>query len=245
VVLTVTLPDATSATPTVTGPVSGTWSATYVTSQAGRHAARWTGGGQAFTDAFDVAAADAGGVVSLADAKAHLGKTSTTDDEEMRRFIAAATEFIEGEIGGPVVRTTKTEVVTGHGVRTRTGVSPGFGDLIFLTYSPVIQLLSVTTSTGTTYDVSSLYLDAEAGIVTPGTGYSLPRPLFVVYDAGYGVIPALLQQAALDYIKWLWQSQRGPTPLPQPGDEFETVTPATVPYRITQALTRFRRPVLA
>ena len=57
VVLTLTMPDGTTATPAVTGPVSGTWSASYVTVQAGHHRAAWSGGGQGYTDAFDVDAA--------------------------------------------------------------------------------------------------------------------------------------------------------------------------------------------
>jgi hypothetical protein len=56
----------------------------------------------------------------------------------------------------------------------------------------------------------------------------------------------LIRQAALDYIAWMWEDQRGAAPLPPPGgDDFAVQAPATVPFKILQALEPYRVPAIA
>jgi len=199
VVLTLTMPDGTTATPAVTGPVSGTWSASYVTTQAGHHRASWAGGGQGYTDAFDVDAASSG-IVSLADAKAHLNVTSTTHDEEIRTMVDAATEWVEHRIG-PVVRRSITTTVT-----------PSGGELFL--EPPVISLTSLTSAFGytETFDLGAVYTDLSTGVVHYGySGTTFSWPVTVTYVAGRAIVPAAVRLATMMMLKAFWETQRGAT----------------------------------
>jgi hypothetical protein len=237
VVLTVTLPDGTSSTPTVTAAGSGVYTASYATTQAGRHTARWVATGinaSAYTDSFDVDAAAPTGLVSLSDVKAHLNMsaTVTTNDEELRRLIDAATDFVEGEIG-PVVRRTISKTII-----------PGADGRLYLN-GPAVSLTTITAAYGSggTYTVGDYYLDGEHGVVHPPYyGTTFAYPVTVEYVGGRVIVPAAIRQAALDYIKWRWEGQRGATALPLPGGEFEVATSATVPWKITQALEPYKTP---
>lgn len=238
VVLTITLPDGTTSTPAVTAAGSGVYTATGPSTQAGRYGVRWVATGtnaSAYTDAYDVDDASPTGIVSLADAKAHLNITLTDNDEELRAFIDAATDFIEGRIG-PVVRRTVTETVTPAGGR------------LFLS-GPVISVTTMTSAYGYsgTYTVGDWTIDGASLVANYGVS-TYCWPVTVTYVGGRVIVPALIRQAALDYVKWLWESQRGPTP-PPPGsfgaDEFAVTAPATAPYRILQALEPYTTPVVA
>ena len=236
VVLTVTKPDASTATPATANPTAGSYTADVDLDQAGRWTYRWVSTGAvtaAQTDVLDVAEQAPTAIVSLADAKAHLNITSTANDEELRRYISAATDFIESRIG-PVARRTITQTV-----------QPS-GGLLFID-GPVISVSSMTAAYGYsyTYTVGSLYVDNAAGIIHPPYGQTFSYPVSVTYVGGRTSVPALIQQAALDYVKWMWETQRGASALPLPGGDFDVATPATVPYRITQALEPYMTPAIA
>lgn len=238
ITLTITLPDGTSATPTVSNPSTGVYTASYATTQAGHHAVRWVATGlnaSAFTDAFEVDVAAPSGLVSLAEVRAHLEfrnpDTANAKDEELRRYIDAATDFIESRIG-PVVRRTITEVV-----RPASGI-------LFMS-GPVISVTSITDTYGygSTYNVANFLPDGSA-IYPLANVATVSYPVTVTYVGGRAVIPALIRQAALDYVKWMWDSsQRGPTSLPV--EDFGVQPQATVPFRILQALEPYMSPVVA
>lgn len=104
VVLTVTLPDGeTTVTPSVTNPSTGRYEAEYVPDEAGLHVVHWRAVDPAavFVDVLDVRPAAEVGVVSLADAKAHLNQTAgrTVEDEELRPILQAATERVARHLG--------------------------------------------------------------------------------------------------------------------------------------------------
>jgi len=201
VVLTVTLPDGTTATPAVTNASAGVYTATYTPTLAGRHGVRWVATGtnaSAYTDAFDVDEAAPSGIVSLADARAHLNVTSTTNDEEIRTMIDAATEWVEHRIG-PVVRRSIT-----------TTVAPAGGTL-FLD-PPVISLTSLTSAYGytETFNLATVYTDLGAGIIRYGyAGGTFAYPVTVTYVAGRAIVPASIRVATLLILKSLWETQRG------------------------------------
>ena len=113
----ITLPDLTTASPSVTHASTGTYTATYTPTQVGRHTVYWQAMGlnaAAFSDVFDVRPAQSTQILSLADAKAALNMNASTNDEELRGYIEATTALIEERIG-PVVQRTVTETVTGWG----------------------------------------------------------------------------------------------------------------------------------
>lgn len=235
VVLTVTDPTGVTSTPAVTNPATGSYTADVDLDQAGRWTYRWVSTGAvvaAQTDVLNVVASAPLGIVSLADVKAHLNITSTGNDDELRHYIAAATDFVESRIG-PVVRRTLVETV-----------QPQSGRL-FLS-APVIEVTSLAGAYGYSgaYTVGNWAIDGASLVANYGVS-TYCWPVTVTYVGGRTIVPATVQHAALDYVKWLWESQRGSTPLPLPGGEFETVTPATVPYRILQALEPYAMPVVA
>lgn len=214
VVLTVTLSDQTTASPAVAHPAVGSYTADYTATQAGRHIARWVATGDnasAYVDVFDVRPAAVVGIVSLADAKKHLNITSTTNDQEIRDHIEAATAIVE-YYTGPADVTSVTEVVQG-------------GYSLVLSHVPAISLTSVTPvySFGLTYNVDDFDLDGAMGVARHKLGWPLIGPLRVVYKAGRAIIPANLQLAARIIIKHLWETQRGGSRRPGMGQSDEIV----------------------
>ena len=107
VVLTVTLPDGTSSLPTVTNASTGNYTATFATTQAGRHQLRWVATGAnagAYTDVLDIAPSNPSFIISLQEAKDALNITTTTRDSEIRDYIRAATVVCEYVAGEPILK---------------------------------------------------------------------------------------------------------------------------------------------
>jgi hypothetical protein len=246
--LTITLPDLTTVTPAVSNPSAGVYTASYLTVQAGRHHARWvTTGSNADAKGYDydVQPADAGGIVSLGEVKTHLGKTSSTDDEQLREFIAAATVIIEDdpEIGiGPVVIRTFVER---H--------YPGWS--LSLWRTPVVSITSVDPwlNWGVSYNPSDLIFDPDTGIVEVKSG--LPffgGPLKVTYKAGRTVIAANVTLGAKEMIKHWWEGQRrgsqpgsrgmGSRAGTSTGETYVTSSGYLIPNRVAQMLRAMRTP---
>ena len=82
-VVTVTLPNGTTATPTVDTVAVGVYRTSYVTAAAGRYTARAVAASYGAADfvAYVQAATTAAGMPALADVQAYLGTTSFTDPE--------------------------------------------------------------------------------------------------------------------------------------------------------------------
>ncbi len=118
---TVTRPDGTTTTATVTKPSTGLyWGSLASSNQAGRWRGVFTGSGTnsgklPFTDVIDVWPADPRLIISLADAKAELNHTTDVNDDELRLYIAATTEIVEHIVGAVLVF---TEVETFNGGKT-------------------------------------------------------------------------------------------------------------------------------
>ena len=216
VVLTVTLPDQTTETPAVTNASTGTYSAEYTPTQAGRHIARWVATGanaSAYTDVFDVTEAAVAGIISLRDAKKHLNMslTLTTNDDELRTHINSATKVVEYYVG-PVAIRSVTQVVRG-------------GASVVLSRTPVISLTSVTAvyAGGPIYNVDDLDLDGETGIVRHLLGVPLVGPLRWVYKVGRTVVDANWQLSARIIVKHLWETQRGGSRRPGMGGQSDDI----------------------
>ncbi|MFI0528543.1 head-tail connector protein [Streptomyces scabiei] len=243
VTLTITLPDGTAVTPAVTNPpaTAGQYSADYPTVQAGRHSLRWvfTGAGlaHAYADVLDVREAAPPALFSLADAKKHLNKTTTADDDEIRAMVEAVTAAVEGYVGAVVERTV-TEV---HDV--------GRTETLALLQTPVLTLTSVAAvlTGGTSYDVDDLDLDAEAGIVRRKDGSLLCGPLRCVYQAGRRIVPAAIILGGKIILQHMWRTQLGPS-RPQVGvGDFEVTEPIpglgyAVPNRALQIMEPYKLP---
>jgi hypothetical protein len=230
-----TLPDGTTVVPSLTNPSTGLLRLDYLTVQEGHHSGKVTATVastvklQAFE--FDVVVSRA--LVSLADARARLNFTSTVSDEEMRSYIESATDYVEGLIG-PVVRRTLVEKV-----------KPADG-LLFLS-APVISLTTITDTYGygQTYNVANFLADGST-IYPLANTVTVCYPVTVTYVGGRVIVDPMIRDAALDYIKWDWESQRGASGSPFQGEgEFEPGVSATPPYRIAQKLQRYMPAVVA
>lgn len=207
VTVTVTLPDGTTASPTVTTPSTGLYQATYVPAAAGRFTYRWVAAGiypGAHTGTFYVMSS-VGAVVSLEETKAYLGipAADTSDDEELRHFIDVVSDFAEASLGWAARRQDVVDV--------RDGGSSG----ILLPTFPVLSVTSVTEN-GTTLSASDYALDAEAGLLTrlsstyvPGTWAAGYRNITVTYVAGQAAPPEWFRHGALVMVDHLWATQRG------------------------------------
>lgn len=221
--LTLTLPDGTAlVSPTTiayTHPSTGKYQVTYVSSQAGRHVARWVATGanaSAFTQQWDVRPAAAAGIISVADAAEALRLTapSTADQERLRSLIDAATDLVERGTRnfrgcGAVVRRTVTSDPT-----------PPSSGRLFLSVTPVISVISVTPYGQPALSPSS-YTFSPGGIVsvTPYGYWSAPSYV-VVYEVGRVVIPSSIIEGTIEIVRHLWESRyRGPASMPLADEE--------------------------
>lgn len=243
-VLTVTLPDGTTATPDVPAPAqSGQYVVDYVTTVAGQHAVRWlfTGPGYAYTDTFDVRPAVPRLILSLADAKLHLRITTPSDEAYLREWLEAITEGVEN-LAGAVVRRTVTEK---HSIPFR-----GIGALMLRTV-PVLELVSLTPvlTGGWTYTPAEFDLD-PSGVVQRLDGARIYGPLRTVHVAGRAVTPASMTAASRIILRHLWRTRHGSSrALPNVGgdDDFSVTEPIpgfgyAIPNRALQLLEPFRLP---
>lgn len=222
--LTVTLPDGTTDSPVVPLPseVPGQVRVNYSPPQVGRYLWQMVteNPNTAYSDVFDVSP-PAVGLVSLARTKQHLNLDTTTDDEELRGFIAAVTKPIEDYLGRKVARQTVVERVTlASGSRT-----------YVLASVPVISVTSVEQIDGSSsWTPDQLDVDTPTGTVTVLSGNTAFRgDLRFTYLAGESAVEENIQMAALITIKHLWETQRGNVGV-QFGDEYGPISPA--PYAL-------------
>jgi hypothetical protein len=241
VVLTITLPDGTTVTQSVTNPSTGRYQVDYTPTVAGRHAARWVATGtnaSAYTDAFDVAEATPALIVSLRDAKQQLNLplATTTHDEELRGFIAAATDAVEF-ITGPVVVRSYSERINGD------------RPMLALSHTPVVSVTSMTPllSDGTAYLAADMDVDPDSGVVQRLTGdWFTGGPWRLTYKAGRSVIPGGVRLAALIIVQHLWRTQRGGQSAVRARSQDDYTEPIpglgySIPNRAMELLQRYRR----
>lgn len=244
-VLTLTLPDGTSTSPAVTHPGTGSYTATYATTMAGLHTARWvattiTGGAaqEVITSTYEVEDS-LEAIISLAELKDHLRITGTGSDEKLRATAEVATDVIENYLDRSLRRRTVVDVLDGGRSSVR------------LCRTPVLSITSVTDS-GTAIPASGYAVDYGAGIVYRG-GTNSPtwfiwgrQSVTVTYVAGpvAGVIPPRIRQAVLELARHLFTVQRGGSNLPRTQDGEGSMGGAAqlIPARVRELLTDDRAP---
>lgn len=133
-------------------------------------------------------------IISLQQLREHLNITDTGEDEELQRFLDAASLAVEDYTGQVVARRTLVEDVY---------VSGGTAYL----RPPVVSVTSVTSLDGET-DLGAPA--AVNGFVGEATG--LPDGWArITYVAGMDDVPAHVQLATAIIAAHLWQTQRLPT----------------------------------
>jgi len=254
VVCTVTLPDGTSATPTVTNSGAGLYDIAYVPSQSGRHVIRWVATGtnaSAFTDEFTVRDLTTLPVVSYDMALEHLNiPAASANQEEIRRFIDAAQDLAENYVGAVLGRRTITSEKY-----------DGNTDVLRLRNPRAISISSVYEN-GDLLDSSQYLLDPTGQRLYRLTTSSLSSTTYgaygywaagvnsvsVTYVAGYTVTPPAVQQGVLEILRHLWQTQRGVTNVMSrtgTGDDFYTGATYSLPRRAMELLDPASLPGLA
>jgi hypothetical protein len=252
-VATISLPDGTSATPSVTHGATGVYSTIYTPSQYGRHLIRWVATGtnpSGFTDEFTVRDLTALPVVSYDSVLAHLNiPTASANEEEIRRFIDAAQDLAENYVGAVLGRRTYVEYYDGN------------TDVLRLRNPRAINVTEVIEA-GVTLDSSQYQLDpsgqrlmrlttnAISGTTAIAYGYFAPgvNSVKVTYVAGFAVTPPAVQQGVLEIIRHLWSTQRGAVNVMNrtgSGDDFYPASTYSLPRRAMELLDPASLPGLA
>lgn len=155
-------------------------------------------------------------VLDIADVKTYLNITASDEeqDDKLTAMIEAAEAAIAERVG-PLEPESRTVRITSA------------NQYLFIP-SPAVELTSVTDSYGTTTDVAGLHLDKRAGIVTANDGTVFGSRWYdVTYMAGRENCPPDLVLAAMEMVRHLWTTQRGPTR--RPGASTSEGTANTIP----------------
>lgn len=153
------------------------------------------------------------GVIPVAEIKEYLNITTSANDAELTLFGNRAEAAIASRCG-PLASTPVTAKVRGFGW----SLSPHI--------TPILSLTSVTPVGGSALTLS-LFVTPEVGLRGPQTiAWLTPGGWFnaawydVVYNAGRSALPDDLRMAALEGIRYYWQTQLGEAPanLPVVGD---------------------------
>lgn len=207
---TITKPDGTTEGPTTVSGVAGVYDYDYAPATAGRYAYRFVATGTnacVVTDVFAVADPTMLPVASLAEVREHIGMSSsdTSRDEQLRRWLAWATDLVEQRCNKAFRRQTVVETHSG-------------GAEILLRKPPVLSVTSVVES-GTTLDASGYFASATSGVLRRGTTTApycfAPgvNNVVVTYVAGYANPPQVAVETVLDIVKWRYQNKvNGPHP---------------------------------
>jgi hypothetical protein len=171
--------------------------------------------------------------VLLADAKAFLNLTTTTNDAELQDMLDRAESILARRVGPLAPAAVEGEVHTGP------------GPLLLKRY-PVI---SVTSATSDGVAVNDLDLDVDTGRLY-GTFSSARRGVKVTYTEGRSVLPLDLEAAVLELTRHLWQSQRGNAPaamvLQDPDERtLQGVSSYLLPYRVQTLIEPYLLPAVA
>lgn len=242
VTLTITNPDGTSSSATITPTTTGVYQHTYVPSAAGRYLIRWQATGtnaSAYTDSFDVNDPTDLALLSLSDAKQYLNITNSTSDEELREFIVAATDIAERLTSRQLRRKTYTDTYTGS---TQT---------INLRNTPIVSVTSVTENGATLTENTDYVVDTVLGILTRGTS-TQPRywkpgagNITVTYVAGETNPSPTAQLLVKEITRHLWRTQRGASPMSMGQDDFIPGGNNIVTYRIKELAELLTVPTVA
>lgn len=200
-------------------------------------------------------------VVPLAYAKENLVITSDGDDAKLQRTINAAISGLERQVG-PIGPKDFTATVRPPHLRRRYG-SSGFNGLQ-LELTPILSIASVTPAGGTALDLTQLYIDNYAGLISyamcdpydsvarwfPATSYT------VVGQAGWAAgtdddpFPPDLVEAAEELIRHLWAPKRG-SAVNRPGSRAADTVNArlpgaayTYPIRVMELIGPFMLPAV-
>lgn len=203
-VLTVTLPDGTTATPSVVDTAAPVYSAVVATPQAGRYLLTWEQAAtdQLYTDVLNVWPGDPRFIVSVEDMISAIRQTTTVSDSDrsdMRLIVAAATEVIEDIVGAVLVRTVTQKANGGSGAVVLHEIPTAV--------TGVVSAVTLTEGTG-------FVVDYSAGIVYSGTASSPSwftsgrQNITLTYTVGAATVKPNIRLATIELCRHMWQIGR-------------------------------------
>ena len=188
------------------------------------------------------------GMVTLAEAKAHLNLTTTRYDAEMQVLLDEALDILEAETGRPFEVRAITD----------TDTEPAAGCRLVLSSVPcpcrtcrphVMMTVSSVVVDGVPVDVVDWRLDGPVvswRAVGRGAVSYATEGVTVTYTAGYATTPPWLRLAVLRLVEHLWQkTQQAPHPaLGQVGGGYDESQPSglsyLLPYQVASLIDRHR-----
>jgi hypothetical protein len=252
VTLSITLPDATNVSVTTATSVTGTYTASYQPTLVGRHILAWSAGTtwpQAYSDIFEVRDINDIGIVGYDEVLEYLNIPSASANEnEVRRFIDAATDLAEGYVGQVLGRRTFTDELYDGGVEFIRIRNPKA-----ISITSVYENGALVSSNAYNLDYTgqrlyrigsgTLYATNSYGYWTGGF-----NNIKITYVAGYVNPPMSAKQGVLEIIRHLWQTQRGSMSVmgrSLGGDELYTTPTYSLPRRAMELLDPTSFPGLA
>lgn len=231
----ITLPDGTTDAATVVAVATGVFDVLIASDLPGRYAMTALAGGDnsggfPYSDVADVFPADPRLICSLADVRAAMNTpaASRVSDDEVRRYIAAATLVVE-DIVGPVLGATRTEVHDG-------------GQRAILLFDYPSAAITSVSEDGVTLSASD-YCLGDGGILyrgsRPGTGrWSLgARNVSVTYPVGGTSIDPNVRLAAAELVAfWYGSTQIAARPGLQSGGDVGGGTFVSMGYAVPHAV---------
>lgn len=182
-------------------------------------------------DVFDPAEVS---LLPLGDAKDALNipQATTTYDVEVAGYVASIEAELERLCGGPIV----TRSISQERVQVRDNYRQ-----LPLRYRPVVSVTAITdVASGTSIDLSDIEVDTNAGIVRRKLNlqfWARGPFYYVTYTAGFGTsVPAAFNTAARLILQDLWETQRGPSPVPAFGGQNDQPQPARFEIANHQAI---------
>lgn len=205
-VLTVTLPDKSTATPTVVVDSAGVLHADYQFTQEGLHKFVWTTISPTTSRTDYENAVNFRSAVGLGEMRDFLRLSDTSGDDRLRYFMQTATELAENIVGTIVVRTITNEHIPGY---SKTMLRLPSGPLPSDDPSNVTSITSVWNG-GPTWAGTDLFIYAASGTVEPQSMIGFWwGPWKATYTAGRLIVDQSIIMAVKIIVSDLWSNQRG------------------------------------
>jgi len=252
VTLNITQPDGTTSSVTTATSTTGTYTASFLPTLAGRHILAWAATGsypQAYSDIFEVRDINDIGIVGYDEVLEFLNiPAASANENEVRRFIDASTDLAETYVGQVLGRRTFTNELYDGGT-----------EFIRIRNPKAISITSVTEN-GLAVSASNYVLDYTGQRlyrIGSGTLYATNsygywtqgmNNVSITYVAGYVNPPMSAKQGVLEIIRHLWQTQRGAINVmsrTNSGDELYSTPTYSLPRRAMELLDPTSFPGLA
>jgi hypothetical protein len=252
VTLNITQPDGSTTSVSTTSSSTGVYTASFLPTLAGRHILAWSATGsypQAFSDIFEVRDINDIGIVGYDEALEFLNIPSASANEnEVRRFIDAATDLAETYVGQVLGRRTFTSELYDGGnefIRIRNpkaiSITSVYENGALLPSSNYV--LDYTGQRLYRIGSGTLYATNSYGYWTAGM-----NNVSITYVAGYANPPMSAKQGVLEILRHLWQTQRGSINVmsrSNSGDELYSSPTYSLPRRAMELLDPTSFPGLA